>query len=233
MLAERNSRIDQLSHDYASLESLELLEHMIGNEFKGRIALVSSFGSEAVVLLDLVSRVDSATPIIFLNTRKLFGETLKYRDQLAEKLGLTNIITVKPDEADVEAEDRNGLLWTRNTDSCCDLRKVRPLARTMNGYDAWITGRKRFQSQSRLSLQPIEQDGSKFKINPLANWSAEDLDNYILDRDLPIHPLVAQGYPSIGCMPCTARVDHGEDRRAGRWAGSEKTECGIHMGENI
>ncbi|WP_321390029.1 phosphoadenylyl-sulfate reductase [Emcibacter sp.] len=225
---------ERLQRLYGGLEdSVQLLDAMINREFNGRIALVSSFGAESVVLLDLVAQVNPHTPVVFLNTRKLFGETLKYRDTLAEKLGLTNIITQLPDEEEVKAEDHNGLLWTRDTDACCDLRKVRPLARAMNRYDAWITGRKRFQSSTRASIPLVEQDGSKTKINPLAFWSQGEIDQRIRELGLPEHPLVSQGFPSIGCMPCTHRVEAGEDRRAGRWAGQDKTECGIHIGANI
>jgi len=230
---EKAALLDQLTADYGNLDSLALLDRMINHEFKNKIALVSSFGAESVILLDLVAEVAPDTPIIFLNTRKLFGETLKYRDTLAERLGLTNIIEVRPDEEELKVEDHNGLLWTRDTDACCDVRKVRPLARTVSGYEAWITGRKRFQSSTRSNINLIELDGSQFKINPLAYWSQEELDQRIIDRDLPSHPLVEEGYPSIGCMPCTVRVEVGQDRRSGRWQGLEKTECGIHIAENI
>ncbi|TPD60786.1 phosphoadenylyl-sulfate reductase [Emcibacter nanhaiensis] len=224
----------RLQRLYGDLEnSLELLDAMINREFRDRIALVSSFGAESVVLLDLVAQVNPATPVIFLNTKKLFGETLKYRDTLVEQLGLTNLVTIEPDEEEVRAEDHNGLLWTRDTDACCDLRKVRPLARAMNQFDAWITGRKRFQSSTRSSIPLVELDGSKVKVNPLAYWSQEEVDKRIGELGLPAHPLVAQGFPSIGCMPCTHRVEAGQDRRAGRWAGQDKTECGIHIGANI
>lgn len=228
-----NRDYDALMADYGDLNSLDLLDVMINKEFKDNIALVSSFGAESIVLLDMVAQVNPATPVIFLNTQKLFGETVRYRDQIAEKLGLTNIITVKPDPENITSEDKNGLLWTRDTDACCDLRKVRPLALAMNEYGAWITGRKRFQTSDRGNIPLIEQDGSKFKINPLAHWNQEELDQIIENKDLPKHPLIAQGYPSIGCMPCTIRVEEGQDRRMGRWSGQGKTECGIHIGENI
>src|SRR5690606_23914214 len=131
------------------------------------------------------------------------------------------------------AEDRNGLLWTRNVDACCALRKVRPLARAMEGFDAWITGRKRFQSDTRAAIPLVEKSGRKFKVNPLAEWTPEAIAAYMTAHDLPPHPLVADGFLSIGCMPCTRAVQPGESARAGRWAGLEKTECGIHIGENI
>jgi len=230
---QKTTGFEDLVKAYGHLDSPDLLDAMINGEFRNRIALVSSFGAESIVLLDMVARVNPATPVIFLDTRKLFGETVSYRDRVAEELGLTNIITVKPAPEDVAREDQNGLLWTRDTDACCDLRKVRPLARAMNEYDAWITGRKRFQTAERGSIPLIEQDGSKIKINPLAHWTQQQLDQIIADKGLPRHPLVDQGYPSIGCMPCTARVEAGQDRRMGRWAGQGKTECGIHIGENI
>jgi len=226
-------QLDGLMAEYGHVSSIDLLDAMINGEFKDNIALVSSFGAESVVLLDMVAQVNRATPVIFLNTQKLFGETIKYRDNIAETLGLSNIITVKPDQDDVAAVDKNGLLWTRDTDACCDLRKVRPLARAMQGYGAWITGRKRFQTTERSAIPLIEQDGSKIKINPLAHWDQAELDQIIENKGLPKHPLVAEGYPSIGCMPCTRRVEAGQDRRMGRWSGQDKTECGIHIGENI
>lgn len=219
--------------DYGNLNSLDLLDVMINGEFRENIALVSSFGAESIVLLDMVAQVNPHTPVIFINTQKLFGETVRYRDEIAQQLGLTNIITVRPDADDVANEDKNGLLWTRDTDACCDLRKVRPLARAMNEYGAWITGRKRFQTTERGNIPLIEQDGSKYKINPLAHWNQKELDQIIENKGLPKHPLIAEGYPSIGCMPCTARVEAGQDRRMGRWAGLDKSECGIHLGENI
>jgi len=223
----------RLENLYGHLQGLELLDRMINHELRGRIALVSSFGAESVILLHMVAQVNKATPVIFLNTQKLFGETLKYRDQIVKQLGLSNLITILPDADDVEREDRNGLLWARDTDACCDLRKVRPLAQAMNGYQAWITGRKRFQSSSRASIPLIERDGATIKLNPLALWDEETIEQKIKTIGLPPHPLVAEGYPSIGCMPCTARVELGQDKRSGRWAGAEKTECGIHLGENI
>ena len=230
---ESQKNFSNIVTDYSDLNSMDLLDAMINDVFKDNIALVSSFGAESIVLLDMVAQINPATPVIFLNTQKLFGETVRYRDDIAEKLGLTNIITIKPVAEDVANEDKNGLLWTRDTDACCDLRKVRPLARAMNEYGAWITGRKRFQTSERGNIPLIEEDGSKIKINPLAHWNQEELDKIIEEKNLPRHPLIAAGYPSIGCMPCTARVEAGQDRRTGRWSGQGKTECGIHMGENI
>jgi len=222
-----------LQAQFGHLDGQELLEVMIKDVFKDRIALVSSFGSESAVLVEIVAQIDPTTPILFLNTGKLFGETLRYARMLEERFGLTDIRALKPDADEVAAEDKNGLLWTRDQDACCDLRKTRPLDREIVGFDAWITGRKRFQTDARADLEMIEGTPGQIKINPLANHSYEDLQAIANEHDLPRHPLVAAGYLSIGCMPCTRRVEEGEDYRSGRWAGTDKTECGIHIGENI
>lgn len=218
---------------YGHLEGKALMEAFVKEVFPGRIALVSSFGSESAVLLEMAAEVDPNIPILFLNTGKLFGETLRYRDVLRERFGLTDIRTLEPDAEEVTAEDKNGLLWTRDLDACCALRKTRPLEGALQGFDAWITGRKRFQSDERADLPLIEESAGKIKINPLANRSLEQLQDYANQRDLPRHPLVADGYLSIGCMPCTRRVAPGEGYRSGRWSSTDKTECGIHIGENI
>ncbi len=218
---------------YGSFEGKELVGAMVKKVFPGKIALVSSFGSESAVLLELAAEVDPDTPILFLNTGKLFGETLRYRDILRERFGLTDIRALEPDPVEVTATDKSGLLWTRDSDACCALRKARPLDRALRGFDAWITGRKRFQTDERADLPLIEESGGKIKINPLANWTLERIQDYASERDLPRHPLVADGYLSIGCMPCTRRVAPGDGYRSGRWSSTDKTECGIHIGENI
>lgn len=231
--AAGEARLAELAARYADADAHGLIEAFVTREFPGKIALVSSFGAESAVLLDLVAQVDRNLPVIFLDTHKLFGETLRYRDELRDRLGLTNIVTVEPDPAEVAAEDPQGILWTRNVDACCGLRKVRPLARAMEPFDIWITGRKRFQADTRAAIPLIEKSGRKFKLNPLATWTPDDIAAYMKARGLPPHPLVADGYLSIGCMPCTRPVRPGEDPRAGRWAGLDKTECGIHVtGEN-
>lgn len=223
----------ELQAAYGHLGGQDLLGVMIEDVFQGRIGLVSSFGSESAVLLEMVAEIDPALPILFLNTGKLFGETLRYRDTLRDRFGFTDIRSIEPATEHIEVEDKNGLLWTRDPDACCDLRKTRPLDMALEGFDAWITGRKRFQSDGRADLPLIEESAGQIKINPLANWTLEDLQARANDRNLPRHPLVADGYLSIGCMPCTRRVEPGEGYRAGRWSWSDKTECGIHIGENI
>jgi phosphoadenosine phosphosulfate reductase len=200
--------------------------------FGGRLALVSSFGSESAVLLHMLSQIDRDTPVLFLDTGMLFGQTLDYRKSLTERLGLTDVRDLRPSFQDLATADPKSDLWKTDTDACCAIRKVAPLDRVLlPEFDAWITGRKRFHGGSRLSLPVVEAGAEgKIKFNPLANWSKAELDAYMAEHDLPAHPLVEFGYPSVGCWPCTKPVEAGEvsDIRAGRWAGSEKTECGIH-----
>ncbi|GGE30655.1 phosphoadenosine phosphosulfate reductase [Agaricicola taiwanensis] len=197
--------------------------------YEGRITLVSSFGTEAAVLLDLVAEVDPATPVLFLDTGMLFSETLDYRDILIERLGLTDVRTLAPEEEAVRAEDPDSFLWQSAPDACCALRKVAPLARALEGFAAWINGRKRYQAVTRRRLPVVEADGTRIKFSPLASWGRAEIEAWFERRALPNHPLAAQGFPSIGCMPCTSRVKPGEDIRAGRWRGQGKIECGIHV----
>ncbi|MDB5436557.1 MAG: cysH [Phenylobacterium sp.] len=197
--------------------------------FGDKLALVSSFGAESAVLLHLASKVKPDIPVLFLDTGMLFGQTLDYRRQLAAKLGLTDVRDLRPAYQDLATADPQAKLWQTDTDACCHVRKVLPLDRALAEFDGWVTGRKRFHGGSRLALPVVEQADRQVKFNPLANWTKEDLDAYAAEYDLPAHPLVAQGFPSIGCWPCTNPVEEGEDVRAGRWAGSEKTECGIHV----
>ncbi|MEW5703694.1 MAG: phosphoadenylyl-sulfate reductase [Pseudomonadota bacterium] len=221
-------RVAALDKAYGHLDGLALLRVMIEKEFRGRIALGSSFGAEAGVLLALVAEIDPATPVLFLDTRKLFEETLRYKETLVARLGLTDVRVLRPDAAELVAEDPDATLWSRDYDACCDLRKVRPLNRALGDFDAWITGRKRFHGDGRTTLPTIEAEDGKIKINPLVRWSQADIAAEFKARDLPPHPLVAQGYLSIGCTTCTRRIEPNEEIRAGRWAASDKTECGIH-----
>jgi phosphoadenosine phosphosulfate reductase len=197
--------------------------------FGDKLALVSSFGAESAVLLHLASKVKPDIPVLFLDTGMLFGQTLDYRRQLAAKLGLTDVRDLRPTYQDLATADPEAKLWQSDTDACCHVRKVLPLDRALAEFDGWLTGRKRFHGGARLALPVVEQADHQVKFNPLANWTKEDLDAYAAEYDLPAHPLVAQGFPSIGCWPCTNPVQEGQDVRAGRWAGSEKTECGIHV----
>jgi len=223
------ARAATLTHRYAGLPGEELLRPMIEDEFSGRLAVVSSFGAESAVLLMLVAAVDPAVPVIFIETGKHFPETLDYRDRLVDRLGLRDVRAVEPAPRDLHAADAAGDLWQRNPDHCCRVRKVLPLQRALNGFEAWITGRKRFTGGERAGLQAIEAVDGRVKINPLAAWPAARIAAAFKEADLPRHPLVARGYLSIGCAPCTGRLDGRSDAvRSGRWAGTGKTECGIH-----
>ncbi len=220
----------RLEIKFALLKAETLLRLAIKDLFPGRIALVSSFGAESAVLLHMVAEIDKATPVVFVDTGQLFPETLAYRDKLCALLGLTNVMVATPDEATLAAEDREKFLFASDADRCCEIRKVAPLATALDGYEAWITGRKSFQSATRASVPLFEAEGERVKVNPLVGWSASDLLAYIDKAGLPPHPLVAKGFPSIGCLPCTSAVRPGEDSRAGRWRGRGKVECGIHVG---
>lgn len=223
------ARVRALEGAYRSLDALALVRAMIRQEFPGRIALVSSFGVESAVLLDLVAQVDPATPVIFLDTEKLFDESVAYEKELEALLGLKEVRHIRPDPAELKAQDADGTLWRRDPDLCCHLRKVAPLERALEGFEAWITGRKRYHGNERAGLKRLESDGRRIKINPLADWSRERLSSAFEKRGLPDHPLMRRGYLSVGCSPCTKPVEGDASVRAGRWWGRKKTECGIHL----
>ena len=225
-----DERVALLNARYKHHGAISVLEHALKDSDLGRVALVSSFGAESVVLLHLVSVVAPETPVIFIDTRMLFRETLDYQRELADKLHLCDTRIIRAMQPRVAFEDPDGTLNQFNTDACCAVRKIEPLERALKQFDGWITGRKRFQSGTRAAVEFFEsEDGRRIKVNPLAHWGREDLEEYIVNNNLPRHPLVAKGYPSIGCEPCTSPVADGEDPRAGRWRGQSKTECGIHF----
>lgn len=197
--------------------------------FPGELALVSSFGAESAVLLHMAASIDRHLPVVFVDTLRLFPETLAYRDALVARLGLADVRTVGPQRAVMEQADPWHALFNVDPDRCCHLRKVEPLAGALVPFTAWITGRKRYQAATRAALPVVEADATHIKISPLASWGAPEITAYMHTHDLPVHPLVAQGYPSIGCAPCTTQVAPGEDPRAGRWRGQGKVECGIHV----
>jgi phosphoadenosine phosphosulfate reductase len=200
---------------------------------RDRLALVSSFGTQSAALLKVMADVDPAIPVIFLDTGWLFEETLAYRDTLIAKLGLRDVRSIKPSEETLSREDPDRDLWFSNPDACCRIRKVEPLQRALQPFDAWINGRKRFQGGLRTDIAVVEQDGARLKFNPFANVSREAIEAIFASADLPPHPLSASGYLSVGCMPCTSRSSPDEDERAGRWRGRPKTECGIHTMQTV
>lgn len=225
--------VTALNARFAGVDTADMLRALLTGELAGRTALVSSFGAESAVLLHLVAEIDRDIPLVFVNTQKMFGDTLAYRDELAERLGFTDMRVFRPDPRILAQKDATGLRWSYDPDGCCAIRKVEPLQRALAPFDAWISGRKGFQAGTRTALPIFELDvdhpgGPKLKLNPLAGWSKDRLNAYFEAHKLPHHPLEAQGYLSIGCSPCTSKVLPGEDPRAGRWRGWDKIECGIH-----
>ncbi len=223
-------QVDALNADLRHHSATDVLRAAVAR--LPNLALVSSFGAESVALLHLAAMVKRDLPVLFIDTDMLFAETLVYQHELGERLGLRNLRIIRA--ADIAAQDPSGDLHQRDTDACCALRKTRPLQGALQGFDGWITGRKRFQSGTRASLPFFEVETpagapARIKVNPLAHWQASDVSDYIDENRLPRHPLVAKGYPSIGCAPCTSPVKPGEDPRAGRWRDKEKEECGIHF----
>lgn len=238
-MAGHTLSLSRLLTFYGHLEAEALLAVMIKEEFKGEIALVSSFGAGSALLIDMVARIDPYTPVLFLETHKHFPETLAYVAQLRETFGLKDVRFLTPDPEKEKKLDPEGMLWKTQPNRCCWFRKVEPLQRELekSGFKALITGRKKYQTQQRAEMDTIElhEDG-RFRINPLANWDSKRITGAFKERNLIEHPLKEKGYFSIGCEPCTRPVKSGEDERAGRWAhtaelpgGEKKVECGIHL----
>lgn len=212
-------------------QSAELSLKKAIKKYEGDIVLATSMGVDSAVILHMISKIDPSLPIIFLDTRKHFRETLAYRDDLVQRFGLTDFRNITPDQLAIEVEDPDGTLNQTEPDNCCNLRKIRPLDGVIEGFAARITGRKRYQTPDRANMPILDEISPQVRVNPLAYWSARDVTEYLRRHDIPPHPLLSLGYLSIGCQPCTTRVASGEDPRAGRWRNSEKTECGIHMVE--
>jgi phosphoadenosine phosphosulfate reductase len=218
----------RLNNMFRGRDTVEMLTVLLRENMLGDAAIVSSFGAESAVLLHLIGSIDATVPVIFLETGKHFPETLAYRDALIERIGLKDVRNIAPDPGLLAAKDATGLRWSYDPDGCCEIRKVLPLNAALAPFDAQFTGRKAFQSATRTALPRFEVEDGRLKVNPLADWDKARIDAYMVEHDLPAHPLVAQGYLSIGCAPCTSVVKPGEDPRAGRWRGWDKVECGIH-----
>ncbi|MEW6641511.1 MAG: phosphoadenylyl-sulfate reductase [Pseudomonadota bacterium] len=221
-------RAQDLDHELADASPGAVVAAALRAIGRERLAVVSSFGTESAVLLKIVADVDPAIPVVFLDTGWLFQETLDYRDALTKQLGLRDVRTIHPLPEALAAQDPERELWFSNPDECCRIRKVEPLVRALQPFDGWINGRKRFQGGLRAAMPVVEADGVRLKFNPLANATPEELEAIFKAANLPPHPLVASGFRSVGCMPCTSRSAPDEDARAGRWRGRDKTECGIH-----
>lgn len=225
-----SARVDALNARYAHHSAIAVLEHAMTDSDTGRVALVTSFGAESVVLLHMVSLIDRATPVLFVDTEMLFEETLAYQREVADILGLRDVRMIRASRTRLAARDPSRQLHRTDPDACCHLRKTEPLLHALAPFDAWVTGRKRFQGTTRATLDFFEPEGTdRIKVNPLAHWTPKNVQDYMANNGLPRHPLVAKGYPSIGCAPCTTPVAEGEDPRAGRWRGTQKEECGIHF----
>ena len=220
--------VRDLNAHFAAATPQQILDAAINDLFPKRISLVSSFGAESALLLHFLAEVDPTTPVLFLDTGKHFDETLTYRDILAGRFEFTDLRSLEPDAAAIAKHDHDGTLWSTNPDLCCQLRKVDPLERALAPFAAWITGRKRYQNSARAKLAVFESLAGRVKVNPLAHWTAADIEEAFKQYKLPQHPLVYDGFKSIGCKPCTIRVAEGGNTRAGRWAGQDKAECGIH-----
>lgn len=223
---------EQLIKRLSFFDGIDILEPLVKQVFRNRIALVSSFGAESAVLLHMAAQVDRNIPIIFLDTQKLYWETIAYRSKLVDLLGLTNIRIFKPDADSIRLLDPNGDLNQTDPDMCCNIRKTQPLQEALSGYDAWISGRKRYHGGGRTHIPTLEEADGRLKVEPLARFTATDLKAYVDHYRLPAHPLVAEGYRSIGCIPCTIKGGTSDNPRAGRWAGRSKEECGIHWTAN-
>ena len=224
-LAARKAQAEALAQELAGA-SPETILTRAAEVYGGRMAMLSSFGAEAALGLALVAQIASGTPILFLDTGLHFPQTLRYRDRLVEHLGLSTLHVLTPDEDEVRAQDPDETLYDRDGQACCDLRKVRPLGRALDPYDALITGRKRYHGGQRGDIPAVEFDGERVKINPFAFLSPEAVSARYKALDLPRHPLAEDGYASIGCWPCTAPSD-APGSRDGRWAGQDREECGI------
>jgi phosphoadenosine phosphosulfate reductase len=218
----------RLNNMFRGRDTVEMLGVLLRENMLGDVAIVSSFGAESAVLLHLIASIDPGVPVLFLETGKHFPETLAYRDLLVERIGLKDLRNITPDPTLLTKKDETGLRWSYDPDGCCEIRKVIPLKAALAPFDAQFTGRKAFQSKTRSALPRFEIEEGRLKVNPLADWDKARIEAYIAEHDLPAHPLVAQGYPSIGCSPCTSLVAPGEDERSGRWKGWDKVECGIH-----
>lgn len=218
-----------LDLDLSRASPTEIITTALHEVGRDRLAVVSSFGSESAALLKFAADVDPAIPVVFLDTGWLFEETLAYRDTLTKLLGLRDVRTIHPLDENLDRKDKDRDLWFSNPDQCCLIRKVEPLTRALAPFGAWINGRKRFQGGVRAAIPVVEAEGERLKFNPLANVSPEELKALYTKMNLPAHPLVASGFTSIGCMPCTSRTQPGEDSRAGRWRDRDKIECGIHV----
>ncbi|ALS24894.1 MULTISPECIES: phosphoadenylyl-sulfate reductase [Paenibacillus] len=227
-LFEKEELIRQAAEEYENKSPEELLAFAV--ERFPNITLACSFGAEDVVLVDLLQKISPKTDIFYLDTNVHFKETYDTRDRLQQRYGVEFVQVLPKLTLEEQAQQYGEELWKNDPTQCCNIRKVDPLTDILKNYDAWITGIRRDQAPTRANAKKVEYD-VKFglvKFNPLASWTSEDVWNYIRNNNIIYNPLHDRNYPSIGCEHCTRPVAPGEDPRAGRWAGFEKTECGLH-----
>jgi len=227
--------LEKLNNDFEKVAPLEIVRWATAL-FASKIAATSSFGPESGVLLDLIAKADPTTPVFFLETGFHFPETLAYKKQLTEMLGLKNVVDLKADPVKREklVADYQGKPYESNPDLCCHINKVEPLDAALKGYGAWMSGIRRHQTDHRKSIRIVEEyEGGVYKISPLANMTSRDSWWYLKERNIPLHSLYEKGYMSIGCWPCTRPIQDGDDERSGRWAGKAKKECGIHTFKEV
>jgi phosphoadenosine phosphosulfate reductase len=222
--------IAELAQEFETRSLEELLEWAVA-EFAPRIAMTSSFGAEGIVLIDKLARIAPNIPIIYLDTGFQFKETDELKERLRARYHLNLIEHRTALSTTEQAAIYGDRLYARDPDLCCRLRKVEPLRRALKGFDAWIAALRRDQSPTRVGIRLIEWNAQHelIKINPLAAWTRQKVWDYIVRHNLPYHPLYDEGYASIGCAPCTRRVEAGAHERSGRWDGETKLECGIHL----
>ncbi len=218
---------DEIIRSWRRLDGEALLKAVLSARSL-KTAVLSSFGAESAVLLDMVARIDPATPVIFVDTGKLFAETLAYRDTLTKHLKLSDVRTAVASPALVNDADPHGDLYRHDADACCHVRKVMPYAMAASAFDVLINGRKRHHGFERDNIDVVEQTPTHIKVNPLAHCDGANIEDAFVSRNLPRHPLAGAGYPSIGCQSCTHQTCPSRGVRAGRWANHDKTECGIH-----
>jgi phosphoadenosine phosphosulfate reductase len=222
------NNLAQLNARFEEAEPAEIIA-WAAEQFMPALAVTSSFQTQSVALLHLISTIRPDIPVIFLDTGYHFPETLAYRDQLVKQLGLKLRIVSAPMKRADFIRQYGDALYRRDPDLCCYINKVEPMRLALQDLSAWITGIRRDQTATRAAALPVELlDDGRVKVNPMLRWTRQDLWAYIHRYDLPAHPLFSQGYLSVGCAPCTSPVTEGQDERAGRWAGTGKTECGLH-----
>jgi len=206
------------------------IQWAVDNFDRQDLSLACSFGAEDVALVDMLVKIKPDARIFYLDTNKLFKETIDVMERLNEKYGISPEKYTSKMSLEEQAAEFGDELWARDPKKCCDIRKITPLKEALSGLAAWITGIRRDQAPARANAPVVGWDGmfNLVKINPLVKWTIEDVWEYIRANDVPYNVLHDRNYPSIGCEPCTNEVKPGEDPRAGRWAGFKKTECGLH-----